>query len=188
MLFRSVSTHLVGEFNAYNLLAIYSAAILMGEEKLKVLTALSALQPAEGRFDYIVSDKLKIVGIVDYAHTPDALEKVLSTVKSIRTNNERILTIVGCGGDRDNGKRPMMAQVAAELSDKVILTSDNPRSEDPLEILKDMQAGVNAAAKKKVISIADRKEAIKTRTFRDIPAKSTSGSSSSCCHNKLPMV
>ncbi len=157
-----VSTHLVGEFNAYNLLAIYSTAILLGEEKLKVLTALSALQPAEGRFDYIISDKLKIVGIVDYAHTPDALEKVLSTVKSIRTNNERILTIVGCGGDRDNGKRPMMAQVAAELSDKVILTSDNPRSEDPNEILNQMKSGIPLLMIPNVLSIADRREAIKT--------------------------
>ena len=157
-----VSTHLVGEFNAYNLLAIYSAAVLLGEEKLKVLTALSALQPAEGRFDYIVSDKLKIVGIVDYAHTPDALEKVLSTVKSIRTANERILTIVGCGGDRDNGKRPMMAKVAAELSDKVILTSDNPRSEDPNEILNQMKTGIPIPMIPNVLSIADRKEAIKT--------------------------
>lgn len=157
-----VSTHLVGEFNAYNLLSIYSAAVLLGEEKLKVLTALSALQPAEGRFDFIISDKMKIVGIVDYAHTPDALEKVLSTVKSIRTNNERILTIVGCGGDRDNGKRPMMAQVAAELSDKVILTSDNPRSEDPDEILSQMKTGIPLTMIPNVLSIADRKEAIKT--------------------------
>ncbi len=157
-----VSTHLVGEFNAYNLLSIYSAAVLLGEEKLKVLTALSALQPAEGRFDFIISDKMKIVGIVDYAHTPDALEKVLSTVKSIRTNNERILTIIGCGGDRDNGKRPMMAQVAAELSDKVILTSDNPRSEDPDEILNQMKSGIPLTMIPNVLSIADRKEAIKT--------------------------
>lgn len=157
-----VSTHLVGEFNAYNLLAIYATAILLGEEKLKVLTALSALQPAEGRFDFIISDKMKIVGIVDYAHTPDALEKVLSTVRSIRTNNERILTIVGCGGDRDSGKRPMMAQVAAELSDKVILTSDNPRSEDPNEILAQMKTGITIQQIPAVLSIADRKEAIKT--------------------------
>ncbi|HAP02064.1 MAG TPA: UDP-N-acetylmuramoyl-L-alanyl-D-glutamate--2,6-diaminopimelate ligase [Bacteroidetes bacterium] len=157
-----VSTHLVGEFNAYNLLSIYAAAMLLGEEKMKVLTALSALQPAEGRFDYIISDKMKIIGVVDYAHTPDALEKVLSTLRSIRTNNERILTIVGCGGDRDSGKRPMMAQVAANLSDKVILTSDNPRSEDPNAILDEMKSGIPVQQIPSVLSISDRREAIKT--------------------------
>ena len=103
-----------------------------------------------------------MIGIVDYAHTPDALLNVLATIKKLRQGNEQVITVVGCGGDRDKTKRPVMAEVACEYSDKVIFTSDNPRSEDPLEILKDMQAGVNAAAKKKVISIADRKEAIKT--------------------------
>jgi UDP-N-acetylmuramoyl-L-alanyl-D-glutamate--2,6-diaminopimelate ligase len=120
------------------------------------------LEGAEGRFDYMVSKKEKIKGIVDYAHTPDALLNVLATIKNLRQGNEQIITVVGCGGDRDKTKRPVMAEVACEYSDKVIFTADNPRSEDPLEILRDMQAGVNAVTKKKVISIADRKEAIKT--------------------------
>ena len=153
---------LIGEFNAYNLLAVYGAAVCLGEEKATVLQVLSSLDGAEGRFDYTVSGKEKLIGIVDYAHTPDALLNVLATIKKLRQGNEKVITVVGCGGDRDKIKRPLMAEVACEYSDKVILTSDNPRSEDPLEILKDMQAGVNAAAKKKVISIADRKEAIKT--------------------------
>ena len=130
--------------------------------KIKVLTGISQLQPAEGRFDYVVSDRHKVIGIVDYAHTPDALEKVLATIRTIRNNNERLITIVGCGGDRDAGKRPMMANVAAELSDKVILTSDNPRSEDPDEILKQMKTGVPILDIPKVLTIADRNEAIKT--------------------------
>jgi UDP-N-acetylmuramoyl-L-alanyl-D-glutamate--2,6-diaminopimelate ligase len=153
---------LIGEFNAYNLLAVYGTAVCLGEEKDNVLQVLSSLDGAEGRFDYMVSKKEKVKGIVDYAHTPDALLNVLATIKNLRQGNEQVITVVGCGGDRDKTKRPVMAEVACEYSDKVILTSDNPRSEDPLEILKDMQAGVNAAAKKKVISIADRKEAIKT--------------------------
>lgn len=153
---------LIGEFNAYNLLAVYGAAICLGEHKEKVLQLLSSLDGAEGRFDYMVSKKEKVKGIIDYAHTPDALLNVLATIKNLRRGNEQVITVVGCGGDRDRTKRPVMAEVACEYSDKVILTSDNPRSEDPLDILKDMQSGVNAAAKKKVISIADRKEAIKT--------------------------
>lgn len=153
---------LIGEFNAYNLLAVYGTAVCLGEEKDKVLQLLSNLDGAEGRFDYMVSNREKVTGIVDYAHTPDALLNVLATIKNLRKGNEQLITVVGCGGDRDKTKRPVMAEVACEYSDKVIFTSDNPRSEDPLEILKDMQAGVNAAAKKKVISIADRKEAIKT--------------------------
>lgn len=157
-----VFSHLVGDFNAYNLLAIYGTARLLGEEKVKVLTAISQLQPAEGRFDYVISNKYKIVGIVDYAHTPDALEKVLSTIRSIRNNNERLITIVGCGGDRDTGKRPMMGNVAVELSDKVILTSDNPRSEDPNEILNQMKKGIPISNIPKVLTITDRNEAIKT--------------------------
>ena len=159
---KEVYFRLIGEFNAYNLLAVYGAAVCLGEEKDQVLQLLSSLDGAEGRFDYMVSKKEKIKGIVDYAHTPDALLNVLATIKNLRQGNEQVITVVGCGGDRDKTKRPVMAEVACEYSDKVILTSDNPRSEDPLEILKDMQAGVNAAAKKKVISIADRKEAIKT--------------------------
>ena len=159
---KEVYFRLIGEFNAYNLLAVYGTAVCLGEEKDNVLQVLSSLDGAEGRFDYMVSKKEKVKGIVDYAHTPDALLNVLATIKNLRQGNEQVITVVGCGGDRDKTKRPVMAEVACEYSDKVILTSDNPRSEDPLEIIKDMQAGVNAAAKKKVISIADRKEAIKT--------------------------
>jgi UDP-N-acetylmuramoyl-L-alanyl-D-glutamate--2,6-diaminopimelate ligase len=159
---KEVYFRLIGEFNAYNLLAVYGAAVCLGEDKDEVLQLLSCLDGAEGRFDYMVSKKKKVKAIVDYAHTPDALLNVLATIKNLRQGNEQVITVVGCGGDRDRAKRPIMAEVACEYSDKVILTSDNPRSEDPLEILKDMQAGVNAAAKKKVISIADRREAIKT--------------------------
>jgi UDP-N-acetylmuramoyl-L-alanyl-D-glutamate--2,6-diaminopimelate ligase len=153
---------LIGEFNAYNLLAVYGAAVSAGEDKQRVLQILSSLDGAEGRFDYAVSLQQKVIGIVDYAHTPDALLNVLVTIKKLKKGNEQVITVVGCGGDRDKTKRPVMAEVACEYSDKVILTSDNPRSEDPQEILNDMQQGVNAAAKKKVISIANRKEAIKT--------------------------
>lgn len=159
---KEVYFRLIGEFNAYNLLAVYGAAVCLGKDKDTVLQILSSLDGAEGRFDYMVSKKEKIKGIVDYAHTPDALLNVLATIKNLRQGNEKIITVVGCGGDRDKTKRPVMAEVACEYSDKVIFTSDNPRSEDPLEILKDMQAGVNAVTKKKVISIADRREAIKT--------------------------
>ena len=153
---------LIGEFNAYNLLAVYGAAICLGEEKNKVLQVLSSLDGAEGRFDYMVSKKDKVTGIVDYAHTPDALLNVLATIKKLRQGNAHIITVVGCGGDRDKAKRPIMAAAACELSDRVIFTSDNPRSEDALEILKEMEAGVNVVARKKYITIADRREAIKT--------------------------
>ncbi|MFN8252167.1 MAG: UDP-N-acetylmuramoyl-L-alanyl-D-glutamate--2,6-diaminopimelate ligase [Ferruginibacter sp.] len=157
-----VHFRLIGEFNAYNLLAVYGAAICLGEEKNNVLQVLSSLDGAEGRFDYSVSGKEKLIGIVDYAHTPDALLNVLATIKKLKQGHEQVITVVGCGGDRDKTKRPVMAEVACEYSDKVILTSDNPRSEDPLEILKDMEAGVSVVAKKKVLRIPDRKEAIKT--------------------------
>lgn len=157
-----VHFRLIGEFNAYNLLAVYGAAICLGENKQNVLQVLSGLDGAEGRFDYIVSNKERVIGIVDYAHTPDALLNVLATIKKLRQGHEQVITVVGCGGNRDKTKRPVMAEVACEYSDKVIFTSDNPRNEDPLEILNDMQAGVNVVTKKKVISIADRKEAIKT--------------------------
>jgi len=159
---KEVYFRLIGEFNAYNLLAVYGAAVCLGKDKDEVLLVLSSLDGAEGRFDYMVSKKERITGIVDYAHTPDALLNVLATIKKLRQDDKQIITVVGCGGDRDKTKRPVMAEVACEYSDKVIFTSDNPRSEDPLEILKDMQAGVNAVTKKKVISIPDRKEAIKT--------------------------
>lgn len=157
-----VHFRLIGEFNAYNLLAVYGAAIQLGEDKHKVLQVLSSVTGAEGRFDYIISAKDLILGIVDYAHTPDALENVLGTIKKLKRGHEQIITVVGCGGDRDKTKRPVMGAVACELSDKVIFTSDNPRTEDPLEILADMEEGLNSAARRKFISIADRREAIKT--------------------------
>jgi UDP-N-acetylmuramoyl-L-alanyl-D-glutamate--2,6-diaminopimelate ligase len=153
---------LIGEFNAYNLLAVYGAAICLGQPKDEVLLTLSALTGAEGRFDYIISPVEKIIGIVDYAHTPDALINVLATIQKLRKGHEKVITVVGCGGDRDKTKRPVMGEAACEYSDRVIFTSDNPRSEDPLEILKDMETGLNTAARRKFISIADRKEAIKT--------------------------
>ena len=153
---------MIGEFNAYNLLAVYGAAVCLGEDKNTILQLLSSLEGAEGRFDFMMSAKDKIIGIVDYAHTPDALLNVLATIKKLRQGHERIITVVGCGGDRDKTKRPVMAEVACEYSDRVIFTADNPRSEDPLEILREMEAGVNVVARKKYITIADRKEAIKT--------------------------
>lgn len=152
---------MVGSFNAYNLLAVYSTAMLLEQDKAKVLTALSKLSGAEGRFDYVVAPN-KVIGIVDYAHTPDAVQNVLSTIHDIRKGSEKVITVIGCGGDRDKTKRPVMAKVACEWSDKVILTSDNPRSEDPSTIIKDMEAGVDAAFKRATVSIADRHEAIKT--------------------------
>lgn len=157
-----VHFRLIGEFNAYNLLAVYGAAICLGEEKQKILTVLSELTGAEGRFDTIESINEKIIAIVDYAHTPDALLNVLATIKKLKKGFEQVITVVGCGGDRDKSKRPLMAEVACEYSDKVILTSDNPRSEDPVQIIKDMENGLPVAYKRKYISITDRKEAIKT--------------------------
>ncbi|MDB5199812.1 MAG: UDP-N-acetylmuramoyl-L-alanyl-D-glutamate--2,6-diaminopimelate ligase [Chitinophagaceae bacterium] len=153
---------MIGTFNAYNILAVYGAAVCLGEDKQIVLQVLSSLTGAEGRFDYMVSPKDKVIGIIDYAHTPDALLNVLATIKNLRQGEEKILTVVGCGGDRDKTKRPVMAEVACEHSDKIFFTSDNPRSEDPNEIIKDMESGVNVTCRKKYISIADRKEAIKT--------------------------
>jgi UDP-N-acetylmuramoyl-L-alanyl-D-glutamate--2,6-diaminopimelate ligase len=153
---------MIGEFNAYNLLAVYGTAICLGQEKNQVLQILSGLQGAEGRFDYFLSKSSHIIGIVDYAHTPDALLNVLATIKNLRNGNEQVITVVGCGGNRDKAKRPVMAEVACEYSDRVIFTSDNPRNEDPIEILQDMESGVNVVAKKKFITIADRREAIKT--------------------------
>ncbi|MBX3239477.1 MAG: UDP-N-acetylmuramoyl-L-alanyl-D-glutamate--2,6-diaminopimelate ligase [Chitinophagaceae bacterium] len=158
---QEVHFRLIGEFNAYNLLAVYAAAICLGEDKQHVLRVLSNSTGAEGRFDYTVSTRERIIGIVDYAHTPDALLNVLATIKKLRQGHERIITVVGCGGDRDKTKRPVMAEVACEHSDRVIFTSDNPRTEDPLEILKDMEAGLQPSARKKYTVIPDRKEAIK---------------------------
>lgn len=152
---------LVGSFNAYNLLAAYGTAVLLGQDQLHVLTQLSNLSGAEGRFDYITSGQ-QIIGIVDYAHTPDAVQNVLSTIQDIRKGTEQVITIIGCGGDRDKTKRPVMAQVACDWSDKVILTSDNPRTENPQTIIAEMEAGVSPTNKRKTLSITDRKEAIKT--------------------------
>jgi UDP-N-acetylmuramoyl-L-alanyl-D-glutamate--2,6-diaminopimelate ligase len=157
-----VHCRLIGTFNAYNLLAAYGAAVCMGENKEIVLQILSSLTGAEGRFDYMISSNEKIIGIVDYAHTPDALLNVLATIKNLRQNEEKIITVVGCGGNRDKTKRPVMAEVACEHSDKIIFTSDNPRNENPAQIIKEMEEGVPVIARKKYISIVDRKEAIKT--------------------------
>jgi UDP-N-acetylmuramoyl-L-alanyl-D-glutamate--2,6-diaminopimelate ligase len=152
---------MVGTFNAYNLLAVYAAAMLLEQDKTKILTSLSKLTGARGRFDYIVAPN-KIIGIVDYAHSPDAIVNILSTIHDIRKGNEKVITVIGCGGDRDKTKRPIMAKTACEWSDRVILTSDNPRSEDPAQIIKEMEAGVDPAFKRYTVSIVDRREAIKT--------------------------
>lgn len=156
-----VWTKLIGSFNAYNLLAIYATAVELGIEEQETLRLLSDLESVSGRFQYIVSAN-KITAIVDYAHTPDALENVLKTIEDIRTKNEQLITVVGCGGDRDKTKRPIMAQIASELSTKAIFTSDNPRTEDPTIILEEMEKGVEPQNYKKTLSILDRKQAIKT--------------------------
>lgn len=152
---------LIGTFNAYNVLAIYGTAIELGLDSLETLRLLSELESVSGRFQYIVSDT-NITAIVDYAHTPDALENVLKTINDIRTKNEQLITVVGCGGNRDKTKRPIMAGIASDLSDKAILTSDNPRNEDPETIIHEMEQGVAAQNYKKVLAITDRKQAIKT--------------------------
>lgn len=157
-----VWTKLIGNFNAYNLLAIYGTADLLGLESVEVLRLISELDSVSGRFQYMVSDDDKITAIVDYAHTPDALKNVLETINSIRTKNEELITVVGCGGDRDKTKRPKMAHIASALSTKVIFTSDNPRTEVPEKIIEDMEAGVAPQNFKKTMSIVDRKQAIKT--------------------------
>jgi UDP-N-acetylmuramoyl-L-alanyl-D-glutamate--2,6-diaminopimelate ligase len=159
---QEVHFRLIGEFNAYNLLAVYGAAVSLGEEKQETLQVLSNLTGAEGRFDYIISTKTHVLGIVDYAHTPDALVNVLATIKKLRKGHEKIITVVGCGGDRDKTKRPVMGEVACTHSDHAIFTSDNPRSEDPLQIIADMEEGLSPSARRKYIAIADRKQAIKT--------------------------
>ncbi len=151
---------LIGVFNAYNLLAIYATAIELGLDKLETLRLLSELESVSGRFQYIVSDT-NITAIVDYAHTPDALENVLKTINEVRTKNEQLITIVGCGGNRDKAKRPIMAEIASELSNKAILTSDNPRDEDPDDIIAEMEKGVPPQNHKKVFAVTDRKQAIK---------------------------
>lgn len=151
---------LVGGFNAYNLLAVYGTAILLEQETMKVLTAMSEIHGAEGRFEVVRSTD-GISGIVDYAHTPDALENVLSTIRELRKGNQQIITVLGCGGDRDKKKRPEMAKVAVRMSDKVVITSDNPRTEDPAVIIRDMETGVNPKDRKHVFTIMERKEAIR---------------------------
>lgn len=153
---------LIGYFNAYNLTAVYGTAMLLNEDKMDVLTALSTLRSVAGRFQHVQISNIS--GIVDYAHSPDALENVLNTIKAIRTGNEEVITVVGCGGDRDRAKRPIMASIACMLSDRVILTSDNPRTEDPESIIAEMREGVDPASKRKVLAITDRKEAIRTAT------------------------
>ncbi|HTD93940.1 MAG TPA: cyanophycin synthetase, partial [Chitinophagaceae bacterium] len=159
---QEVHFRLIGEFNAYNLLAVYAAAICLGEDRLEILRCMSILTGAEGRFDYLISPKEKVIAIVDYAHTPDALLNVLATIRKLKKGFEQVITVVGCGGDRDKTKRPVMAEVVCEHSDRAIFTSDNPRSEDPAMIIKDMEEGLLPAAKRKYISIVDRREAIKT--------------------------
>ncbi|WP_347066348.1 UDP-N-acetylmuramoyl-L-alanyl-D-glutamate--2,6-diaminopimelate ligase [Flavobacterium sp. WV_118_3] len=158
---QEVWVRLIGSFNAYNLLAIYGVAIELGIESQEALRLLSELESVSGRFQYIVSAG-NITAIVDYAHTPDALENVLKTIEDIRTKNEQLITVVGCGGDRDTTKRPIMANIAATMSDKAIFTSDNPRSEKPEAIIEDMEKGVEPQNYKKTVSIVDRKQAIKT--------------------------
>ena len=152
---------LIGTFNAYNLLAIYGTAIELGMESLEALRLLSELESVSGRFQYIVSEA-NITAIVDYAHTPDALENVLKTINDIRTKNEQLITVVGCGGNRDKAKRPVMGGIASDLSDKAILTSDNPRNEDATVIISEMEEGVAPQNFKRILSITDRKQAIKT--------------------------
>lgn len=153
---------MIGEFNAYNLLAVYAASVLLGAEKLEILTILSNLKGAEGRFDYIHNAQKDVVGIVDYAHTPDALENVLETIRHFRKENQKIITITGAGGDRDPDKRRVMGKIGVTMSDTLILTSDNPRSEDPLSIIEQMKVEISQKDMSKVLEIADRRQAIRT--------------------------
>jgi len=154
-------TKLIGNFNAYNLAAIIGVAYELGLEKIEILTIISQLESVSGRFEYLVSDN-GVIAIVDYAHTPDALKNVLETINNIRTNNEKLITVIGCGGDRDKTKRPKMAHIASQLSNQAIFTSDNPRTENPETILEEMEIGVSAENLKKIITISDRRQAIKT--------------------------
>ncbi len=158
---KNVWFKMIGDFNAYNLLGVYGAAVLLGEDADDVLTKLSSLPGAPGRFELVMPGS-KVIAIVDYAHTPDALKNVLETIAQFRTGNEQVITVVGCGGNRDKTKRPLMASIACRLSDKVVLTSDNPRDEDPMEIIREMQTGVTPSETRKTLVMADREEAIKT--------------------------
>lgn len=157
-----VHCRLIGIFNAYNLLAVFGVATMLGQEQHQILKVLSNLSGATGRFESIRSDREKLLGIVDYAHTPDALLNVLATINQVRIDGQQVITVIGCGGDRDKAKRPIMAEVAATHSTKVILTSDNPRSEDPEVILNEMETGLNPTLIRRALRITDRKEAIKT--------------------------
>jgi UDP-N-acetylmuramoyl-L-alanyl-D-glutamate--2,6-diaminopimelate ligase len=166
---QEVHFRLLGEFNAYNLLAVFATAICSGEDKQDVLVALSNITGAEGRFDYVVTQKEKVMGIVDYAHTPDALLNVLSTIKKLQQGGQSIITVVGCGGDRDKSKRKLMGIAAAEFSTKAIFTSDNPRSEEPELIVKEMGEGLDEVLQRKVLTIVDRREAIRTAVMMSKP-------------------
>ena len=156
-----VWSKLIGDFNAYNMLAIYGAAYLLGLEKLEILRLLSELENVDGRFQYFIS-KERITAIVDYAHTPDALKNVLDTINTLRTGNENVITVVGCGGDRDKSKRPVMGHIASEMSNMAIFTSDNPRTEKPEVILEEIEAGVEPQNVRKILTIENREQAIKT--------------------------
>lgn len=158
---KNVWFKMIGDFNAYNLLAAFGTAVLLGEDPDEVLLHLSASTGAPGRFERVMPGS-RITAIVDYAHTPDALKNVLETISAVRTGNEQVITVVGCGGNRDKTKRPLMASIACKLSDKVVFTSDNPRDEDPMEIIRDMQTGILPTEAKKTVVLADREEAIKT--------------------------
>lgn len=161
-------TKLIGDFNAYNLLAIYATADILGLEKMEILRLMSELENVDGRFQYYIS-KDKITAIVDYAHTPDALKNVLITINALRTGNESVITVVGCGGDRDKSKRPVMGHIASEMSNHAIFTSDNPRTESPTTIIEEMEAGVEAQNARKVLSIENRRQAIKTACKLAVP-------------------
>lgn len=155
-----VQSKLIGSFNAYNFLGIYGAAIILNQNRVRVLEILSELDPVEGRFEHFRSGK-RVVGIVDYAHTPDAVENVLKTIRDIKGDDGKVITVIGCGGNRDDKKRPIMAKIAAELSNRLILTSDNPRFEDPVSIIEQMKKGLDNEAAQKTLAIVDRREAIR---------------------------
>jgi UDP-N-acetylmuramoyl-L-alanyl-D-glutamate--2,6-diaminopimelate ligase len=165
---KEVWTKLIGEFNAYNILAVYAVGMLLDQDEQELLQVISSLESVSGRFQYLKS-KTGITAIIDYAHTPDALENVLSTIASIRNKDEKVFTVVGCGGDRDSAKRPKMAQIACEMSNQVILTSDNPRTEDPQLILNQMMEGVPIDKMGNTLSISDRAQAIKTAVAMSQP-------------------
>jgi len=161
-------TNLIGEFNAYNIVAVYGCAMLLVQEEEKVLTALSSMSPVNGRAETIISGR-GVTAIVDYAHTPDALENILVTIRKIVNEKHKIITVIGAGGDRDRKKRPLMGRIAAFNSNRVILTSDNPRTEDPEKILDDMESGITPEMKSKTLRITDRREAIKTAVMLSQP-------------------